>query len=74
MVLQVAEAQQLPFDEATFDTVVATLTLCSIPDDRLAVGEMDRVLRPGGSVIDVLARSKWGIVTRLLAPKTAAAG
>ncbi|MBA3450659.1 MAG: methyltransferase domain-containing protein, partial [Chloroflexia bacterium] len=31
-----------------FDTVVATLALSSIPDDRRAVGEVWRVLRPGG--------------------------
>ena len=117
--LRVADAQQLPFAVATFDTVVATLTLCSIPDDALAVREMARVLRPGGHlilvdhvaspkpgvrrvqrlleplmvrfmgdhllrepdvgvheaglVIDELARSKWGIVTRLVAHKNAVA-
>jgi len=31
--------------------VLATLTLCSIPDDRAAVAEMARVLRPGGLLI-----------------------
>lgn len=51
VVLQVADAQQLPFDSATFDTAVATLTLCSIPDEALAVAEMARVLRPGGQLI-----------------------
>lgn len=49
--LQVADAQSLPFEQATFDTVVATLTLCSIPDDRRALGEMARVLRPGGQLV-----------------------
>ena len=49
--LQVADAQALPFADASFDTVLATLALCSIPDDAAAVAEMARVLRPGGSLI-----------------------
>lgn len=46
-----ADAQRLPFRDASFDTVVCTLSLCSIPDEALAVGEMARVLRPGGSLL-----------------------
>lgn len=49
--LQVADAQALPFADGCFDTVVATLAVCSIPDDRAAVAEMSRVLRPGGSLV-----------------------
>lgn len=49
--LSVGDAQQLDFPDASFDTVVATLSLCSIPDERLAVQEMARVLRPGGRLI-----------------------
>lgn len=49
--LQEGDAQRLPFPDATFDTVVATLTLCSIPDDVTAVAEMARVLRPGGRLV-----------------------
>lgn len=45
------DAQQLPFEDASFDTVVCTFSLCSIPDDRRAVVEMARVLRPGGRLI-----------------------
>jgi len=41
------DAQDLPFDAAAFDTVVCTYGLCSIPDDRTAVSEIVRVLRPG---------------------------
>ncbi len=40
--------EQLPFDDGTFDCVVSTFTLCSIEDVRRAVGEVHRVLRPGG--------------------------
>lgn len=46
--LREADAQALPFADASFDTVVCTLSLCAIPDDRRAVAEMTRVLKPGG--------------------------
>lgn len=41
-------AEQLPFDDASFDTVVATFVHCSIPDPGAALAEIARVLRPGG--------------------------
>jgi ubiquinone/menaquinone biosynthesis C-methylase UbiE len=46
--LRVGDAQALEFADETFDTVVFTLALCSIPDDRKAVAEAGRVLRAGG--------------------------
>lgn len=46
-----ADAHDLPFDDASFDTVVCTFGLCAIPDHDRAVGEMVRVLRPGGRLI-----------------------
>jgi ubiquinone/menaquinone biosynthesis C-methylase UbiE len=46
-----ADAQDLPFPDNSFDTVVCTYALCSVLDDFLAVGEMRRVLRPGGRLI-----------------------
>ncbi|MBI1827271.1 MAG: class I SAM-dependent methyltransferase [Planctomycetes bacterium] len=49
--LQVGDAQALSFADASFDTVVCTLSLCCIPDDRRAVAEMKRVLRPGGRLV-----------------------
>jgi ubiquinone/menaquinone biosynthesis C-methylase UbiE len=49
--LRVGDAQALEFPDASFDTVVSTLTLCSIPDARRAVQEFDRVLRPGGRLV-----------------------
>lgn len=47
----VADAQALPFADRSFDTVLATLALCSIPDDRAGVAEMARVLKPGGRLV-----------------------
>lgn len=45
------DAEALPFDDGAFDTVVCALGLCSIPDNRRAVAEMARVLRPGGRLL-----------------------
>jgi ubiquinone/menaquinone biosynthesis C-methylase UbiE len=44
------DAQALPITDGTIDTVVCTLGLSSIPDQRAAVAEMFRVLRPGGTL------------------------
>lgn len=46
--LCLGDAQALPFPAERFETVVSTLSLCSIPNDRKAVQEVRRVLRPGG--------------------------
>jgi ubiquinone/menaquinone biosynthesis C-methylase UbiE len=44
-------AEQLPTDDASFDTVVCTYTLCSIPDAAQALSEVRRVLVPGGKLL-----------------------
>jgi len=49
--LRVGDAHDLPFEDASFDSVVCTFSLCNIPDVDRAVGEMKRVLRPGGKLI-----------------------
>ncbi len=49
--LVVGDAQALPFTDQHFDTVVCTIALCSIPDERQAIAEVWRVLRPGGRFI-----------------------
>ena len=46
-----APAEHLPFDDATFDTVVSTLVLCSVADPAAALVEVRRVLRPGGRFV-----------------------
>ncbi|MGK5682044.1 class I SAM-dependent methyltransferase [Actinoplanes sp. URMC 104] len=49
--LREADAQHLPFPDEAFDTVVCALALCSIPAPATAIGEMHRVLVPGGRLL-----------------------
>jgi len=46
-----AGAERLPFPDASFDTVVATLVLCTIPAPRRALEEISRVLKPDGRLL-----------------------
>ena len=46
-----APAEDLPFEDATFDTVVSTIVLCSVDDQPRALRELRRVLRPGGQLL-----------------------
>lgn len=74
--LRQGTAHALPFDDASFDTVVCTLGLCAIPDHSAAVAEMVRVLRPGGRLILVdhvagssrLVRGLQWLVERITVP------
>jgi ubiquinone/menaquinone biosynthesis C-methylase UbiE len=43
-------AEALPFDDASFDTVVSTLVLCTVDSPERAAAEIARVLRPGGEL------------------------
>ena len=57
-----APAEYLPFDDATFDTVVSTLVLCTVSDPARAVSELTRVLKPGGRLLfceHVEAKPGW---------------
>ena len=49
--LRVGDATALPFPDESFDTVVMTLALCTIPDDQAAIAEASRVLRSGGRLL-----------------------
>jgi ubiquinone/menaquinone biosynthesis C-methylase UbiE len=46
-----ATAEMLPFDDASFDTVVSTFVLCTVADPEAVLDEIRRVLRPGGSLL-----------------------
>ena len=74
-----ADAERLPFSGDSFDTVVCALGLCTIPDDRAAIAEMHRVLRPGGRLVlldhvaaaNPLLRAAMRVVERLTLSFTA---
>jgi ubiquinone/menaquinone biosynthesis C-methylase UbiE len=46
-----APAEELPFEDDSFDTVVCTLVLCSAHDQSRAIREMRRVLKPEGRLL-----------------------
>jgi ubiquinone/menaquinone biosynthesis C-methylase UbiE len=62
-----AQAEDLPFENTSFDTVVSTLVLCTVNDPRQSLKEIFRVLKPGGKLLflehvhahDNPDRAKW---------------
>lgn len=57
-----APAEQLPFEDDSFDTVVSTLVLCTVSDPARSLAEVARVLKPGGRLLfceHVEAGSRW---------------
>lgn len=70
--LRLGDAEALDFEAESFDTVICTYSLCTIPDDGAAVREAKRVLRPGGKfVLAEHVRSPVGVVgaiERLIEP------
>jgi ubiquinone/menaquinone biosynthesis C-methylase UbiE len=49
--VMVADAERLPFEDDSFDTVVSTLVLCTVDDPQQAINEIARVLRPSGKLL-----------------------
>jgi ubiquinone/menaquinone biosynthesis C-methylase UbiE len=61
------DAQQLKFDDDTFDSGVATFVFCSVPDPVQGLQELRRVLKPGGQVILLEhMRSKNPILAKIM--------
>ena len=46
-----APAEDLPFEDGTFDVAVSTLVLCGVSDQPRALRQLRRVLRPGGQLV-----------------------
>src|SRR6266436_7915528 len=46
-----APAEDLPFEDDTFDVAVSTLVLCGVSDQPRALRQLRRVLRPGGQLL-----------------------
>ena len=46
-----APAEELPFEDDEFDVAVSTLVLCGVEDQSRALGEVRRVLKPGGRLL-----------------------
>jgi phosphatidylethanolamine/phosphatidyl-N-methylethanolamine N-methyltransferase len=49
--LRLGDVQALDFEDASFDTAVATCVFCSVPDPLLGLNQLARVVRPGGQVL-----------------------
>jgi ubiquinone/menaquinone biosynthesis C-methylase UbiE len=48
--IESAPAQALPYDDDTFDAVIASMVFCTVPDVEAATSEVVRVLKPGGEL------------------------
>jgi ubiquinone/menaquinone biosynthesis C-methylase UbiE len=57
---RMADVQELPFDNGSFDRVMATQLLLHVPDPQLALAEMHRVLASGGRIS--VGEIDWGTV------------
>src|SRR5947209_15819000 len=66
-------ADDLPLEDASFDAGVASLVLCSVPDQARALAELYRVIRPGGELRfyeHVVAQSQPAVAFQRLADLT----
>jgi ubiquinone/menaquinone biosynthesis C-methylase UbiE len=57
---RVADAESIPYDDATFDLVVGHAVLHHVPDVELALREVLRVLEPGGRFVFAGEPTRWG--------------
>jgi ubiquinone/menaquinone biosynthesis C-methylase UbiE len=69
---QVGDACELPFRDASFDHALSMLMLQFIPSPDLAVAEMRRVTRPGGTVTTATWDTRGGFVAYRMISDTAA--
>jgi SAM-dependent methyltransferase len=68
---QVADAERLPYDDATFDLVVGHAVLHHVPDVEQALREVVRVLKPGGRFVFAGEPTRWGdVIARRLSRAT----
>jgi ubiquinone/menaquinone biosynthesis C-methylase UbiE len=49
--IRAGKGEAIPFDDDSFDTVVCTYTLCSVDDQARVLGELRRILKPGGRLL-----------------------
>ena len=54
-----APVERLPFEDASFDTVVGSLLLCSVDEQDAALAEIGRVLKPGGRYLFLEQNLRW---------------
>jgi len=64
--LREMDAQELAFEDDSFDTVISSLSTCTFPDPVAALREMERVCRPGGKILLLEhGRSDVGAIAKL---------
>ncbi len=56
IVFELGDAENLPFDDSSFDAVICRHLLWTLPDPQRAVGEWSRVVRAGGKVVAIDGR------------------
>lgn len=56
--LQIADAERLPYPDNTFDVILSHEVMEHVPDDRAAAVEMARVLRSGGRIV-LFCPNRW---------------